>query len=158
MASFSHLDERGKARMVDVSNKDSTKREARARAEVVMTPSTLAAILSESLPKGDVLAAARIAGIAACKRCADLIPLCHPLPLTSAEVAIHPVAENRLEVLVTCRVTGKTGVEMEALTGAAIAALTIYDMCKSADRGMSIESVRLVAKTGGASGSFERAS
>ncbi len=157
MADFSHLDERGKARMVDVSNKDATKREARARAQIVMAPATLAAILSESLPKGDVLAAARIAGIAACKRCADLIPLCHPLPLTSAEVSIETVAEDRLEVSVTCRVTGQTGVEMEALTGAAIAALTIYDMCKSVDRGMSIESLALVAKSGGASGLFERA-
>ncbi len=157
MAQFSHLDERGKARMVDVSGKDATERRACARAQVVMAPATLAAILSESLPKGDVLAAARIAGIAACKRCADLIPLCHPLPLTSAEVSIEAVADDRLEIVVTCRVTGQTGVEMEALTGASIAALTIYDMCKSADRGMSIESLCLIEKSGGASGSFERA-
>ncbi|MCY4200382.1 MAG: cyclic pyranopterin monophosphate synthase MoaC [Gammaproteobacteria bacterium] len=157
MTDFSHLDERGTARMVDVSDKGTTKRFARASAEVVMAPATLAAILAESLPKGDVFAAARIAGIAACKRCADLIPLCHPLPLTSADVSIEAVAENRLQVVVTCRVTGKTGVEMEALTGASIAALTIYDMCKSADRAMSIESLRLLEKSGGASGGFTRA-
>ena len=156
MAEFSHLDERGKARMVDVADKATTRRRASARALVAMAPETLAAIVSESLPKGDVLAAARIAGISACKRCADLIPLCHPLPLTSAEVSIEAVADNQLEITVNCQVDGKTGVEMEALTGASIAALTIYDMCKSMDRGMTIESVRLVEKTGGASGRYVR--
>ena len=156
MAEFSHLDERGKARMVDVADKATTRRRASARALVAMAPETLAAIVSESLPKGDVLAAARIAGINACKRCSDLIPLCHPLPLTSAEVSIEVVADNQLEITVNCQVDGKTGVEMEALTGASIAALTIYDMCKSMDRGMTIESVRLVEKTGGASGRYVR--
>ena len=156
MAEFSHLDERGRARMVDVADKATTRRRASARALVAMAPETLAAIVSESLPKGDVLAAARIAGINACKRCSDLIPLCHPLPLTSAEVSIEAVADNQLEITVNCQVDGKTGVEMEALTGASIAALTIYDMCKSMDRGMTIESVRLVEKTGGASGPYVR--
>ena len=156
MARFSHLDERGRARMVDVSDKETSRREARARALVVMAPATLEAVLHESLPKGDVLAAARIAGISACKRCADLIPMCHPLPLTAVEVVIEAVGADRLEVIVSCRVDGRTGVEMEALTGASIAALTIYDMCKSVDRGMSIESVCLLEKTGGASGHFVR--
>ena len=156
MAGFSHLDERGEARMVDVSDKAVTRREARARALVAMSPATLAAIFAESLPKGDVLAAARIAGIAACKRCPDLIPLCHPLPLTGADVSIEAVADDRLKIEVTCRTDGKTGVEMEALTGACVAALTLYDMCKAVDRGMSIESVCLVEKTGGASGSYAR--
>ena len=156
MSDFSHLSAAGTARMVDVSEKEITKRYARARALVNMAPSTLAAILSEKLPKGDVLAAARIAGISACKRCSELIPLCHPLPITAAEVEINPISDHQLEVVVTCQVDGKTGVEMEALTGACIAALTLYDMCKSVDRGMSIESVCLVEKSGGASGTYTR--
>ena len=142
--------------MVDISEKETTKRYARARALMNMAPSTIAAILAQKLPKGDVLATARIAGISACKRCSELIPLCHPLPITAAEVNIHRVSEHQLEVVVSCQVDGKTGVEMEALTGACIAALTLYDMCKSIDRGMSIESVCLVEKSGGASGMFVR--
>lgn len=156
MNQFSHLDDTGKAHMVDISHKNATRRFARARAILVMAPATLAAVLRDDLPKGDVLAAARIAGISACKRCSDLIPLCHPLPITSAKVGIEAISEDRLEVLVSCEVEAKTGVEMEALTGACIAALTIYDMCKSADRSMSIESVRLLEKTGGASGTYSR--
>ena len=156
MNEFSHLGDKGRARMVDISGKKTSKRFARARALVAMAPETLSAVLSENLPKGDVLAAARIAGISACKRCADLIPLCHPLPITAAEVEIEAVAEDRLEVVVSCQVEGRTGVEMEALTGACIAALTIYDMCKSVDRAMSIESVCLLEKSGGASGTYLR--
>ena len=143
--------------MVDISDKAVTTRVARARALINMAPSTLSAILSQELPKGDVLAAARIAGIAACKRCSDLIPLCHPLSITAAEVEIRPETAKGLEVVVSCQVDGKTGVEMEALTGACVAALTIYDMCKSIDRGMSIESVCLLEKSGGASGTYVRA-
>lgn len=142
--------------MVDISGKDTSRRFARARAILVMAPETLSAALADELPKGDVLAAARIAGISACKRCSDLIPLCHPLPITAAKVEIEAISEDRLEIEVSCQVEGKTGVEMEALTGASIAALTIYDMCKSMDRSMSIESVRLIEKTGGASGTYLR--
>lgn len=142
--------------MVNVSEKEVTKRLARARALLNMAPSTLSAILSRDLPKGDVLAAARIAGISACKRCSDLIPLCHPLPITAAEVAITAFSDHQIEVVVSCQVDGKTGVEMEALTGACVAALTLYDMCKSVDRGMSIASVCLIEKTGGASGTHVR--
>lgn len=156
MSEFSHLSETGTARMVDISGKQVTRRFARARALLNMAPTTLLAILAEELPKGDVLAAARIAGISACKRCSDLIPLCHPLPITSAEVEVNRVSSRQLEVVVSCQVDGKTGVEMEALTGACVAALTLYDMCKSIDRGMSIESVCLVEKTGGASGTYVR--
>ncbi len=156
MNDFSHLGAAGNARMVDVSAKEVTKRFARARAQVNMSPSTLSAILSQKLPKGDVLAAARIAGISACKRCSDLIPLCHPLPITAAEVGINPISDHQMEILVSCQVDGKTGVEMEALTGACVAALTLYDMCKSIDRGMLIESVCLLEKSGGASGPYTR--
>ncbi len=158
MNGFSHLNAVGAARMVDISDKPVTRREACARALLVMAPSTLVAVLADEMPKGDVLAAARIAGISACKRCADLIPLCHPLPVTGVDVNISRAGEDRIEILVTCRVDGKTGAEMEALTGASIAALTIYDMCKSRDRDMSIESVCLLEKSGGASGTYLRKS
>ena len=154
---LSHLDDAGHARMVDVSDKDVTQREATARGRVVMRPATLALIVEGRLPKGDVLATARIAGIMAAKRTHDLIPLCHPLPISGVEVRLEPSGDSgdaAIEIEATVRVTARTGVEMEALTAVSIAALTVYDMCKAVERGMSIEDVRLVAKSGGRSGDF----
>ncbi len=154
---LTHLDEQGSARMVDVGDKAVTEREAVATATVTMQPETLALIASGDSKKGDVLAVARIAGIQASKKCAELIPLCHPLPLNSAEVAFDVDEPNsRVLVRATCRVTAKTGVEMEAMTAASVAALTIYDMCKAVDRWMVIGDVQLEKKTGGKSGSWER--
>jgi cyclic pyranopterin phosphate synthase len=142
--------------MVDVSDKDATDRSATAKARVVMRPETLAMIAAGGAAKGDVLGVARLAGIMAAKRTAELIPLCHPLPLTAVSVdcACDP-ASNTVEVTATCRVRGRTGVEMEAMTAAAVAALTVYDMCKAADRGMRVTDLRLVRKAGGKSGTFE---
>jgi cyclic pyranopterin phosphate synthase len=143
--------------MVDVGDKASTIRVATAQASLNMAPATLALILSGGHKKGDVLAVARIAGIQAAKRCADLIPLCHPLMLSSVSVDFEPDESNaRLDILAQCKVCGQTGVEMEALTAASIAALTIYDMCKAVDRGMTIEHVALVEKKGGKSGHWQR--
>ena len=150
---LSHIDRSGRARMVDVSAKQDTRREAVARGTISMRPETLALIQSGGVAKGDVLAVARLAGIMAAKRTHELIPLCHPLLLTDIDVAITPdtrAAALRIEAVV--RTTGKTGVEMEALTAVAVAALTVYDMCKAVDRGMRIEDVRLVRKRGGKSG------
>ncbi len=152
---LSHLNARGEARMVDVGGKADTRRVAVAEATVRMTPATLGRVLDGSLPKGDVLATARIAGIMAAKRTPDLIPMCHPLPLASVEVLITPLPyQDGLHIEATCSVTGKTGVEMEALTAASVAALTIYDMCKAVEKGMVIEQVRLLEKTGGKSGNW----
>lgn len=152
---LTHLDARGKARMVDVSEKAVTARSATATARVRMRPETLRLILTGGHKKGDVLAVARIAGIQAAKRCAELIPLCHPLLLSSASIAFEPdPATGGLSVSATCRLAGQTGVEMEALTAAAVAALTIYDMCKAVDRGMVIKDLRLLEKTGGKSGEW----
>ena len=152
---LSHLDEQGHARMVDVSDKDVTLREATARGRVRMQPSTLALIVEGRVPKGDVLATARIAGIMAAKRTHELIPLCHPLPLSAIEVRLEPDATaSSVEIEATVRVTAKTGVEMEALTAVSVAALTVYDMCKAVDRGMTIADVRLAAKSGGRSGDY----
>lgn len=154
--SLTHVDERGQARMVDVGEKPVTRREAVARGWVVMKPETLALIQAGGLPKGDVLAAARIAGIMAAKRTAELIPLCHPLALDSVAVECLPdEAANAVEVTATVHVTARTGAEMEALTAVSAAALTIYDMCKAVDRSMHIESVRLLRKSGGRSGTWE---
>ena len=154
---LTHLDEKGEARMVDVTAKPVTSREATARARVRMKPATLAAILEGGIAKGDVFAAARIAGIMAAKRTHELIPLCHPLALGAITVNFAPLeTQSLIEIESTVRVEGKTGVEMEALTAASIAALTIYDMCKAIDREMTIESVALVEKTGGKSGHFRR--
>ena len=140
----------------DSSGKPTTTRTATAKARVVMQPSTLAMIEAGTAGKGDVLGVARLAGIMAAKRTADLIPLCHPLPLTTVAVDFALDSDSpAVEITTLCRVEGRTGVEMEALTAAAVAALTIYDMCKSADRGMRIEALRLVHKAGGASGIFE---
>ncbi|MFC6670979.1 cyclic pyranopterin monophosphate synthase MoaC [Marinobacterium aestuariivivens] len=156
MSRLTHLDEKGHARMVDVSDKDVTHREAVARAEVRMLPETLQLILSGGHKKGDVLAVARIAGIQAAKRTSDLIPLCHPLMLSKVEVELEPVeADNRIDITATCKLAGQTGVEMEALTAASVAALTLYDMCKAVDRGMVIGNVRLLEKQGGKSGHWK---
>ncbi len=153
---LSHLDAQGHARMVDVSDKDVTQREATARGRVVMEPSTLALIVEGRLPKGDVLATARIAGIMAAKRTHELIPLCHPLPISGVEVNLEPSGDGTsIEIEATVRVTSRTGVEMEALTAVSVAALTVYDMCKAVERGMAIEAIRLVAKSGGRSGDYQ---
>jgi len=150
---LTHLDAQGHARMVDVGAKADTQREAIARGAVRMQAQTRAMILSGEMPKGDVLATARIAGIMAAKRTSDLIPLCHPLMLSHVAVELRPGADDTtIEVEATVRTTGKTGVEMEALAAVTVAALTIYDMCKAVDRGMQITSVRLAEKRGGKSG------
>jgi cyclic pyranopterin phosphate synthase len=141
--------------MVDVSDKPPTAREATARARVAMRPETLALILAGDAAKGDVFGAARIAGIMAAKRTAELIPLCHPLPIASVRVELEAVGEA-IEIAATVRTTGPTGVEMEALTAATVAALTVYDMCKAVDRGMRIEAVRVTHKAGGKSGEFRQ--
>ena len=152
-AGLSHIDASGRAKMVDVSSKDDTRREATARGRIVMRRETLALIQERGLPKGDVLAVAQIAGVMAAKRTHELIPMCHPLLLTGVDVALCPdEAQSCVEIEATVRTTGKTGVEMEALTAVSVAALTVYDMCKAVDRAMRIEAVRLVRKTGGKSG------
>jgi indole-3-glycerol phosphate synthase len=153
---FTHLDAEGRARMVDVSDKRETDRVAIAGARVVMRPETLERIRSGDVAKGDVLAVARLAGIMAAKRTAELIPLCHPLALTSVTVDLECVPErSAVEITATCRLRGRTGVEMEALTAASVAALTIYDMCKAVDRGMVVTDLRLLRKSGGKSGTWE---
>ena len=158
MSRLTHLDAQGRARMVDVSDKPSTAREAVAQGLVRMAPQTLALALSGEAKKGDVITTAELAGVMAAKRTADLIPLCHPLSLSSVKVAIEP-ADDGAGLVVTARVktTGPTGVEMEALTAVSVAALTLYDMLKAADRAMTIDAVRLMEKSGGASGDFRRA-
>jgi indole-3-glycerol phosphate synthase len=153
---FTHLDAEGRARMVDVSDKQETDREAIAGARVVMRPETLERIRSGDVAKGDVLAVARLAGIMAAKRTAELIPLCHPLALTSVKVELECVPErSAVEITATCKLRGRTGVEMEALTAASVAALTVYDMCKAVDRGMVVTDLRLLRKSGGKSGNWE---
>jgi molybdenum cofactor biosynthesis protein MoaC len=156
LAEFTHLDAQGRARMVDVSGKDETDRVAVAGARVVMQPQTLERIRAGDVAKGDVLAVARLAGIMAAKRTAELIPLCHPLALTSVEIdlACRP-EKSAVEITATCRLRGRTGVEMEALTAASVAALTVYDMCKAVDRGMLVTDLRLLHKSGGKSGNWE---
>jgi indole-3-glycerol phosphate synthase len=153
---LSHVDTQGRARMVDVSDKAETDRVAVAGARVVMKPETLARVQAGEIAKGDVLATARLAGIMAAKRTADLIPLCHPLSLTSVQVeCVCAPATSSVEITATCRLKGRTGVEMEALTAAGVAALTVYDMCKAIDRGMTVADLRLLRKSGGKSGDFE---
>jgi len=154
MAELSHLDERGAARMVDVSEKAETDRTATAEALVLMQPETLALIQSGGIAKGDVFATARIAGIMAAKKTPELIPLCHPLPVTGVTVELAPADATTLRIEATVKTTGKTGVEMEALTAASIAALTVYDMCKAVEKGIRIEGIRLLEKHGGKSGSW----
>ncbi|MGD8174405.1 cyclic pyranopterin monophosphate synthase MoaC [Marinimicrobium sp. ARAG 43.8] len=155
--SLTHTDDHGRATMVDVSAKVPTAREARAEAVVRMQPATLALIRENGLKKGDVLAVARIAGIQGAKKSAELIPLCHPLALSKVDVAFELLdSPPRIRIETRCKVTGQTGVEMEALTAASVAALTIYDMCKAADQGMVIESICLLEKTGGRRGHYRR--
>ena len=152
---LSHVDEHGAARMVDVAGKAVTHRRAVASAFVRMLPATLAMIVEGRVPKGDVIAVARVAGIMAAKRTSDLVPLCHPLPLTHATVDFEP-AEDGVRIISVAETDGKTGVEMEALTAAAVAALTLYDMCKAVDRGMVVTDVMLLSKEGGRSGAWTR--
>lgn len=149
--SLTHLDDKGAARMVDVGHKPPTERRAVARAEVRLSPETVRLITAGGLPKGDALAVARIAGIMAAKRTPDLIPLCHPLPLTSVAVDLEP-ADDRVVITATAATTAQTGVEMEAMTAAAVAGLALYDMVKSADRAARLSEVRLLSKSGGKSG------
>ena len=154
---LTHVDEKGQAHMVDVGNKAITERFATATALVRMQPETLALINAGDAKKGNVLAVARIAGIQAAKKCSELIPLCHPLALNAVEVHFDlNVADSLVRISATCKVSGKTGVEMESLTAASVAGLTIYDMCKAVDRGMEISEVRLEEKSGGKSGDWQR--
>lgn len=155
---LTHFDARGNAHMVDVGAKDVTERVAVARASVVMQPATLKLIKDKKAAKGDVLAVAQLAGIMAAKKTPDLIPLCHPLALNSVDVKLTLDANrNAVDIEATCKLKGRTGVEMEALTAASVAALTVYDMCKAVDRGMTITDVRLLHKSGGKSGTFDAA-
>jgi cyclic pyranopterin phosphate synthase len=156
MSNLTHLDSQGHAHMVDVSEKDITTRVAHAEAFVEMMPETLALITQGKHKKGDVLAVARIAGIQAAKKCSDLIPLCHPLMLTKVGVDLIPEVEsNRVRIRAICKLNGRTGVEMEALCAASVAALTLYDMCKAVDRGMTINGLRVMEKQGGKSGHWQ---
>lgn len=154
--SLTHIDDNGAARMVDVGEKEVTRRSALAQAVVSMQPQTLSLILSGGMPKGDVFACARIAGIMAAKRTWELIPMCHPLPIEGIEMEITPISDTDVRIVSTLRCTHKTGIEMEALTAASVAALTLYDMCKAVDRGMVIRDVMLLRKSGGKSGDFCR--
>jgi cyclic pyranopterin phosphate synthase len=152
---LTHFDAEGRAAMVDVSDKAVTTRTATARARIVMHPETLAVIRQGTAKKGDVLGVARLAGIMAAKRTSDLIPLCHPLPIDAVSLDLTP-SDDGIDIAATVRTTGRTGVEMEALTAVSVAALTVYDMCKSIDRSMRIENIRLTHKDGGKSGKFEQ--
>jgi cyclic pyranopterin phosphate synthase len=157
MNKLTHVDEEGAARMVDVSAKQETLREAVAEGRVFMQPETLSLIYDRKVLKGDVFAVARVAGIMTAKRTADIIPLCHPLNLSSVNIDFEPDREQSCVLIrATVRITGRTGVEMEALTAVAAAGLTLYDMCKSTDRTMTISDIRLMKKSGGKSGTFER--
>ena len=156
MSDLSHFDETGASRMVDTGAKPETARAARASAVVRMKPETLALIRDRKLAKGDVFEVARLAGIMAAKKTSDLIPLCHPLPLTAVTLDLAPDGIDAVRIEAMVKVVGKTGVEMEALTAASVAALTVYDMCKGVDRGMTIERIRLEEKAGGKSGHFVR--
>jgi len=153
---LTHFDDHGASRMVDVGGKPETLRTARASGLVRMAPATLTRVRDKSLAKGDVLEVARLAGIMAAKRTSELIPLCHPLPLASVELDFAPAGDDRLRIEARVQTIGRTGVEMEALTAVSVAALTIYDMVKAIDRGMTIEAIRLEEKTGGQSGTFRR--
>lgn len=157
MAKLTHFDEEGRSRMVDVSNKDETLRVAVARGSITMNPETFGLIQDGKIAKGDVLGVARVAGIMAAKKTSELIPMCHPLNITGIDLHFHPdPGASRIEIEAQVRITGKTGVEMEALTAVSAAALTIYDMAKAVDRGMVISEIRLMRKSGGKSGAFER--
>jgi cyclic pyranopterin phosphate synthase len=154
---LTHIDERGKARMVDVTAKSSTEREAVAKGRVLMKKETLDLILASEVKKGDVLGVARVAGIMAAKRTDELIPLCHPLNITGVTVDFEPVFDPpAIEITATAKIASQTGVEMEAMTAVSVAALTVYDMCKAADKGMVLTDIRLMKKTGGKSGTYVR--
>ena len=156
MSGFTHMDDEGNAVMVDVSAKPETERIATAKGSVIMAPETMALIVAGQVKKGDVLSVAQLAGIMGAKRTPDLVPLCHPLNLTSVKVElICDPDRNAVDITGCCTLTGQTGVEMEALTAVSVAALTVYDMCKSVDREMRISDIRLVQKSGGKSGTFE---
>ena len=158
MSGFTHFDQAGNAVMVDVSEKSETERTATARGSVLMQPETLRMIMEGAAAKGDVLAVAQLAGIMAAKRTPDLIPLCHPLALSSVKVDLEcDERRSTVEITATCKLKGRTGVEMEALTAVSVAALTVYDMCKAVDRGMTIGEIRLIHKAGGKSGAYEAA-
>ncbi len=165
MGKLTHIDDKGDVRMVDVSAKPDTERIAIAEGSILMHPETLELITSGTAAKGDVLACARVAGVMGAKRTSDLIPMCHPLNITKAKVECNPIEECEradgrvgIHIVTTCGVTGKTGIEMEALTAASIACLTVYDMCKAVDRGMEIVDVRLLRKDGGKTGLWLRES
>ena len=152
---LSHIDDAGRARMVDVTAKDETLRVAVARGRIVMQPETLRLLLAGEIAKGNVLTTAQVAGVMAAKKTSELIPMCHPLLLTGIDVELTPdESTSAVDIQATVRTTGKTGVEMEALTAVSVAGLTVYDMCKAVDRGMRIEAIRLVSKSGGASGDY----
>lgn len=154
MSGFTHFDAAGNAIMVDVGDKTVTQRTATARGSVVMQAETLQMIIGNNAKKGDVLAVAQLAGIMAAKKTSDLVPLCHPLMLSKVTVDLTPQAPDRVDIEATVKLSGQTGVEMEALTAVSVAALTVYDMCKAVDRGMQISDIRLVHKDGGKSGEF----
>jgi cyclic pyranopterin phosphate synthase len=156
MAEFTHLDEKGNARMVDVGAKDVTERTATAMGRITVAPETLAAIREGGVAKGDVFSVSRLAGIMGAKKTPELIPLCHPLPLSSVAVELAEAEDgaSAIDITATCKVTARTGVEMEALTAVAIAALTVYDMCKAVDKSMRIGDIRLIHKAGGRSGTY----
>jgi cyclic pyranopterin phosphate synthase len=156
MSDLTHFDDQGASRMVDTSAKAETLRQARASGLVRFAPATLRLIRDRALAKGDVLEVARLAGIMGAKRTSDIIPLCHPLPITSLQIDFSFPADDLLRIEATARVLARTGVEMEALTAVSIAALTVYDMCKAVDRNMTIEAIRLEEKSGGRSGTFRR--
>jgi len=156
MTQLTHLDARGEAHMVDISAKPDTARSAIALARLTLTDAVVATLMADELPKGDLYATVRIAAIQAAKKCSELIPLCHPLPLTKVSVDVDFDAAGRcLSIAVLCKTTGKTGVEMEALTGASVGALTAYDMCKGIDKGIVITDIRLLEKSGGKSGDWK---
>ena len=156
MSDLTHIDQDGNAVMVDVTAKDETVRVAKAACSVLMSPDTVAAISDARVKKGDVLSIAQLAGIMGAKKTADLIPLCHPLPLTSSQVElVINVERNGIDIVSTCKITGRTGVEMEALTAVSVAALTVYDMCKAIDRAIRITDIRLIHKSGGKSGTYD---
>ena len=158
MSDLTHIDHDGNAVMVDVTAKGETVRVAKAACSVFMSPDTVAAISDARIKKGDVLSIAQLAGIMSAKKTVDLIPLCHPLPLTSCQVELVINAErNGIEIVSTCKITGRTGVEMEALTAVSVAALTVYDMCKAIDRAIRITDIRLIHKSGGKSGTYDAA-
>lgn len=157
MPKLTHIDKKGKAKMVDVTSKDITVREAVAKGNIFMQQGTLKAILTNEIKKGDVLGVARVAGIMAAKRTGEIIPLCHPLNITSIDISFEPVRDKDcIDITATVKVSSQTGVEMEALTAVSVVALTIYDMCKAIDKGMTISNIRLIKKTGGKGGAYIR--